>query len=628
MKKIYIIDFDSTFVQSESLEELATVTLKNNPKKESIIQKIKTITNLGMDGKISFRESLQRRLRLLEGNKLHINQVVKILKKKISPSIKRNKEFFKQHRNQIYIISGAFKEFILPIIKPFHLKKNHVLANSFILDKKGKIISFDTKNILSQAGAKVKAIKKLNLQGEIIVIGDGYTDYQIRAIGAAKHFVAFTETVYRKTVVKKADSVVSNFDEFLYINKLPMSISYPKSRLKAVLLENISDRAVFHFEKEGYKVEYYEKSLVKEELINKLKDAKILGIRSRTNIDKEIIDKAQKLLAIGAFCIGTNQIELRTTAQKGIAVFNAPYSNTRSVVELIIGEIIMLMRGIFDKSVNLHNGIWLKSAKDSHEIRGKKLGIIGYGNIGSQLSVIAEAFGMHVYFYDVVEKMPLGNAEQCKTLKELLMLSDIITVHVDGNKKNTNLIGEKEFNLMKDGSRFLNASRGFVVDIKALIKNLESGKIRGAAIDVFPNEPKSGEEAFVSQLQGLPNVILTPHIAGSTVEAQKSIGEFVASKIIDYINTGNTYLSVNFPNLQLPKQNSFHRLLHIHRNVPGILAAINSALAKYRINIEGQYLKTNEEVGYVITDVNKVYNKQAIDDLRTIENTIRFRLLY
>ena len=407
-----------------------------------------------------------------------------------------------------------------------------------------------------------------------------------------------------------------------------MTISYPKSKVKVLLLENINSQAVTDFEHEGYKVEYYEKSLSKFEILNKLKDIRILGVRSRTNIDKEIIDQGQKLLTIGAFCIGTNQINLQKAALEGIAVFNAPYSNTRSVVEMILGEIIMLSRGIFAKSIKLHQGIWDKSTAGSFEVRGKKLGIIGYGNIGSQLSTLAESLGMHVYFFDVVERMPLGNAEQCNNLKDLLSISDIITVHVDGNSDNIHLISENEFNLMKDGVIFLNASRGFVVDLKALEKNLRSGKVRGAAIDVFPNEPKGAGEAYVSRLQGMQNVILTPHIGGSTIEAQKNIGVFVAGKIIDYINAGNTHLSVNFPNIHLPKQGNFHRLLHVHRNIPGMLASINSTLARFHINIEGQYLKTTEDIGYAITDVNKFYDKQTIKELKTIENTIRFRLLY
>ncbi|MCS6796062.1 MAG: phosphoglycerate dehydrogenase, partial [Raineya sp.] len=285
-------------------------------------------------------------------------------------------------------------------------------------------------------------------------------------------------------------------------------------------------------------------------------------------------------------------------------------------------------RRIFEKSNLTHQGIWDKSAKNSREIRGKKLGIIGYGNIGSQLSVVAEALGMQVYFYDIVDKLAMGNARKCNSLEELLQIADFVSLHVDGRKENTNLIGEKEFDLMKEGVIFLNLARGHVVDIAALVKNIKNGKIAGAAIDVFPYEPKNNDEEFVSELRGLPNVILTPHIGGSTEEAQENIGEYVPQKLIDYINTGSTYASVNMPNLQLPAQKDAHRLLHIHKNTAGILAQINQVLASHQINILGQYLKTNEEIGYVITDIDKEYSKDVIKDLKRIEHTIKFRILY
>jgi len=432
----------------------------------------------------------------------------------------------------------------------------------------------------------------------------------------------------RKSVIKEADQIAPNFDEFLYANKLPASISYPKNRIKTLLLENINQEAVKTFEKEGYVVEYYEKTLPHDELMEKIKNISILGIQSSTKINEELLKKAGRLISLGAFCIGTNQINLSIASQKGIAIFNAPYSNTRSVVELMIGEIIVLMRNIIDKNNLLHKGIWNKSTVNSHEIRGKTLGIIGYGNIGSQLSVLAESLGMQVLFYDKAAKLALGNAKKCLSLKEVFKNSDIISVHVDGNPENKNLISGKEFKIMKDGVIFLNASRGFVVDIQALSKYIKEGKIGGVAIDVFPDEPKNKGDQFISELQNLPNVILTPHIGGGTEEAQKNIGEFVSHKIIDYINTGNTMLSVNFPNVQLPALHNSHRLLHIHKNVPGILAQINNILAKNNINIEGQYLKTNEEIGYVITDINKRHNHSFLVELKNIRDTIHSRILY
>jgi len=318
---------------------------------------------------------------------------------------------------------------------------------------------------------------------------------------------------------------------------------------------------------------------------------------------------------------------LEYSKKKGVVVFNAPYSNTRSVVELAIGQIIMLMRSIFTRSTEIHKGEWNKTAANSREVRGKNLGIVGYGNIGKQMSVLAEAMGMRVYYYDVADQLALGNAIKCNTLEDLLSISDVVTLHVDDNKANKNFIGEREINQMKDGAMLINLSRGFVVDIDALAAALKSGKLGGAAIDVYPSEPRSNGD-FETPLQGLSNVILTPHIGGSTEEAQRDIADFVPKKIMDYINSGTTVDAVNFPNIQLPKQNKAHRFLHIHKNVPGIMAKINEVLAKYGLNISGQYLSTDPDVGYVITDLDKEYDKEVVKALKSVENTIKFRVLY
>ncbi len=405
-------------------------------------------------------------------------------------------------------------------------------------------------------------------------------------------------------------------------------LSYPKSKMKVLFLENINKNAVKAFVDEGYPVVALKQALSEQELSEKIKDISILGIRSKTEVTEKILKNAQKLHAIGAFCIGTNQINLPLASQKGIAVFNAPYSNTRSVVEMVMGEIIFLYRQLFDKSAKAHKGVWDKSANGTHEVRGKTLGVVGYGNIGTQLSVLAETIGMKVLFYDIADKLSLGNARKCNSLEELLKASDVVSIHVDGSKRNTNLIGKDQFKIMKKNVIFINSSRGHVVDIESLANFLKSGKIRGAAIDVFPKEPKSNEEKFVSVLQGLPNVILTPHIGGSTEEAQKNIGGFVSSKLIEFINTGSTALSVNFPNLQPPDYPNAHRLIHIHKNVPGMLAQINTVLARENTNVEEQYLKTNEQIGYVISDINAKYKDTLVKELRNIPGTIKLRVLY
>ncbi|MEL6733879.1 MAG: phosphoglycerate dehydrogenase, partial [Bacteroidota bacterium] len=328
------------------------------------------------------------------------------------------------------------------------------------------------------------------------------------------------------------------------------------------------------------------------------------------------------------FCIGTNQIDLGAASEKGVVVFNAPYSNTRSVVELAIGEMIMLMRRIPSMNAGMHRGVWNKSAKDSYEIRGKRLGIIGYGNIGAQLSVLAEAMGMQVYYYDLIEKLALGNAVKIGSLRDLLSVVDVVSLHVDGRQENQLLIGEEELAAMKPGAILLNLSRGKVVDIPALVKYLKNGHLRGAALDVYPLEPKSNQDEFVSELLGLDNVILTPHIGGSTQEAQQNIAQYVPARITDYINSGNSYGSVNFPEAQISGKGHAHRLLHIHHNVPGVMSKITQAMADHVVNIEGQTLKTNEQIGYLIMDINQDYDTVVLDKLRTIEHTIRFRVLY
>src|SRR3989338_1986554 len=481
-KRYYVIDFDSTFAKIETLEELLAISLKGNKGRDEIMKGIRDITNAAMEGKLSFAESLEKRMALMKSNKKDEETLVRLLKKNVTPSFARNKKFFKEFGNDILIFSGAFKEFILTIVKAYGIPEKNVFANTFLYDKKGSIVGYDKKNPLAQKGGKVIQLRNLKLNGEIFVIGDGHSDYELRESGLASKFFAFTENVSRKSVVDKADHVVPTFDEFLYINALPMVHSYPKNRLKVLLLENIHPDAVARFKKEGYSLELMTKSLGEDELCAKMKDVAVLGIRSKTEVTKKVLDSAPKLMIVGAFCIGTNQIDLEECSKRGIAVFNAPYSNTRSVVELAIGEIIMLTRNVFDKSVKLHAGVWDKSAKNCFEIRGKKLGIIGYGNIGTQLSVVAESLGMDVYFYDIVEKLALGNAHKCDSMDEVLKKCDAVTLHVDGNPSNKNLISARELGIMKKGAILLNLSRGHVIDVPALAEHIKSGHLGSPTI--------------------------------------------------------------------------------------------------------------------------------------------------
>jgi D-3-phosphoglycerate dehydrogenase / 2-oxoglutarate reductase len=397
--------------------------------------------------------------------------------------------------------------------------------------------------------------------------------------------------------------------------------------VKALLLENIHPEAVRRLEDAGLEVVQRRSALREADLAAALSGVALLGIRSKTRLSADVMAGAADLLAVGAFCIGTDQIDLAAASALGVAVFNAPYSNTRSVVELTLAEIIALTRRLTEKDRAMHAGVWDKSATGAHEVRGRTLGIVGYGNIGAQLSIVGEALGMRVVFYDTADKLALGNARRCVSLDELLEVSDVVSLHVDGRPSNSSLFGEKEFSRMRPGALFLNLCRGFVVDHDALRRHLLSGHLAGAAIDVFPDEPRSAGDEFVSELRGLPNVILTPHIGGSTEEAQADIGGFVATKLADFFSDGASSLSVNLPQLALPPATGSHRLAHLHHNVPGVMAEINSVLAAHGVNVEAQLLGTRGDLGYALTDIGVDYPDEVVGQLRAMSPTVRLRVL-
>jgi len=406
-------------------------------------------------------------------------------------------------------------------------------------------------------------------------------------------------------------------------------ISFDKKKIRFLLLEGIHHSAIETLNEDGYEnIEYLKSALTPDELIEKVTDIHFLGIRSRTQLNSSVFEAAAKLQAVGCFCIGTNQVDLGAALSRGIPVFNAPYSNTRSVAELVIGQLILLLRRIPEKNAMLHRGKWQKAAAGSFETRGKKLGIVGYGNIGSQLSVLAESMGMKVHLYDIVTKLPLGNAEQVGSLEELLAQCDVVSLHVPETEQTREMIDARAIALMKPGSILINASRGTVIKIDALVEALESGQLAGAAIDVFPVEPGSNAEIFESPLTGFDNCILTPHVGGSTMEAQVNIGTEVAEKLITYSDNGSTITAVNFPEVTLPAHPGKHRLLHIHKNVPGILSEINNIFSQSGINISSQFLQTNEKVGYVVMDIDVEYSKLALEKLNNISGTIRCRVLF
>ena len=405
--------------------------------------------------------------------------------------------------------------------------------------------------------------------------------------------------------------------------------SLEKSKIRFLLLEGVHHSAVETLEKAGYhNIELHQKALPPEELKVAIADAHFVGIRSRTQLTADIFDAARKLVAVGCFCIGTNQVDLKAATNKGVVVFNAPFSNTRSVAELVIAEAILLLRGVAEKNAAAHRGQWLKSAANSFEIRGKVLGIIGYGNIGMQLGVIAEGLGMQVLFYDVVNKLPMGNARQVTSLNQLLARSDVVSLHVPESRSTRYMIGASQLAAMKAGAILINASRGTVVDIDALAHGLESGHLGGAGIDVFPVEPRSNDDEFVSVLRRFDNTFLTPHIGGSTIEAQENIGMEVAEKLAHYSDNGTSTSSVNFPEVALPAHEGSHRLLHIHHNTPGIMGAINRVFSDSNLNVAAQYLQTNEAVGYVVINIDAEYSDMALSRLSSIEGTIRCRVLF
>jgi len=621
----FILDFDSTLVRSETLQIMADLV----PDAPKVRPRIRELTDAAMGGRMLFQDALRERLKILHMHRDHLQQVGALMREEVSHSFKRNGAFLTAHAADIYVVSSGFREVILPVVKSLGLKPEHVYANTLHFGADGYIEGVDWNNPLASDGGKVAIVRGLKLDGEVVAVGDGWSDYEMFAAGVVKRFYAFTENVQRAEVMSaRGIRLAPSFDEVLYDCGLKAAVSYPKNRLKVLLLENIHPEAVATFEREGYAVESLKGSPPARELAERLADVSILGIRSKTQLDEAVLANARRLLAVGAFCIGTNQVDLPACDARGVAVFNAPFSNTRSVVELALAELILLMRGIPAKLRLMQAGTWDKSAEGAHEVRGKRLGIIGYGNIGMQLSVLAESLGMQVCFYDVTEKLALGTAQRCASLEQLLETSDAVTVHVDGRKENAGLIGPREFSRMKEGAVFLNLSRGHVVDLDSLRSHLQSGHLAGAAVDVFPDEPHANGQRFEHPLREVPEAILTPHIGGSTTEAQHDIGRFVSHRIIDYINTGSTENSVNFPAIRLPPQARAHRLIHLHENVPGILARINQALAAHGANISGQFLKTQEQLGYVITDIDDNYSEALLDEIRRIPHTLRFRVLY
>ncbi len=593
----FIIDFDSTFTQVEAMEELAAISLKNDPEKEAIIEQIKHLTDLAMDGKMPFNKSLKARIALLSAKKYHLNMLVNKLRKKVSPSFARNKEFFKKYQGRVLIVSGGFKEFIAPVVKSFFIDEDCIYANTFIYDKKNNIIGSDEENPLAQEGGKVKLLKQLKLKGQVIAIGDGYTDYQMRESGMAEQFFAFTENIARERVLAKADYIAPSLDEILYKMKLPMALSYPKSRINAVLLGKETFATEPYFKLEGYNV------IKRETLTNKaladLKNASIIV----SSLKQEITDlnNFPKLISLAVWGNNNQQFNANIAQQMAVPIFSSPYANTRSVVELGLGFMFQLSR------------------QTNTELRGKKIGIIGYGNAGSLMGVLAQNLGMDLLYFDEKDRAPLGNAIACKSVNDLLKKSNYMVLLQSKNAGT--ILAEKELKQMQPNACLINLSYDDSVEVQAALKLVQQKKLFGFAMDF------QQEENYL-KLKPNSQIIATLNQRNNTLETQQNIASFTSEKIIQYINTGNISRSLNFPDIQLPALQGSHRFIHIHKNKPGLLAKINAILAKHKINITGQYLKTNETLGYVITDVSKKYDNEVINELKKIEATIKFRVIY
>jgi len=605
-KTWYVFDFDSTFTQVEAMEELAAISLENDPERDILIEKIKQLTELAMEGKMPFGKSLKARIALLSAKKYHLNLLVNRLRKRVSASFVRNKRFFKTHKGNVLIISGGFKEFIDPIVKTYHIDADCVYANTFIYDKKNNIIGADETNLLAQAQGKVKLLKQLKLSGNVIMIGDGFTDLEVFESGMANEFYAYTENVSRPSVITKSRKVAPSLDEILFKQHLPMSISYPKSRISALLVGKLTWQAEVYFKREGYQVEKYD-------LLSQLKSSPKGGsvnivlfepeLDKRGTVSSFILEPRNKVLAAG---IWGESVQTETNlkfAKAGIGIFSSSYAHTRSVAELALLYLLQFSR------------------QKHQELFGKKLGIIGYGHSGSLLSVMAAHLGLEVYYYDIDHKPAIGNAKQVRALPDLLRKCELVVV-VAGRRFVGQLnIGSKELNLLPKDSILIHLGYDACINFLAVKEALKTGLLSSFYADVL-------EEKNLSILKESKSVKVGFRERLKTEQTQANIAASLSEYLLDYINTGATSGSLNLPIVHLPSMHQLHRFIHIHENKPGVLAQINHILASYSINVLGQYLKTTETIGYVITDVSKAYPPKAIEDLKRIAETLRFRVLY
>lgn len=643
MIKNIIFDFDSTIINAEGIELVIQNALQrvDENERKAKLEQLRQITNTVTNGEMPLSEAFHRRFALAEITLADVKRAAAEILQTINPTVRETISALKSRGKSLFVFSTSFEQIVKPVAKELGLADENIFANR-VRAHGEQVLGVNEKRPLFMSMGKVYIAEWLKnegrLDGDTAVVGDGFSDLAIRKNNIAQTFVYFSGTNSRPNIRKEADFVVDRFDQLLPLfcsteelsneTAEALVISSPIEKEKApqiILLENIHKSATSRFVQSKCLTEHYKVSWNENELCRQAESANILGIRSKTKLTARVISCLPNLWAIGAFCIGTNQIDLAAATNAGLPVFNAPYSNTRSVAELVAGEVIMLMRRISEKSSAAHQGKWLKGASGCTEIRGKTAGIIGYGHIGSQVSILLENLGMSVIFHDIVDKLPLGNVKRAQGLHDVLARADVVTLHVPDTTETRGMIGKKELAMMKEGAFLINASRGKVVDLEALRSALIEGHISGAAVDVFPQEPAEPEAPFYSPLQNVPNVILTPHIGGSTQEAQENIARYVSEKLLRFINTGATIGAVNLPEIDLPRVPGTHRILYFHKNVPGVLAKINSVFARREINVEGQILQTRGSVGYLVVDVDSQISAHVFDIMKHIAETIKVR---
>ncbi len=638
-----ILDFDSTIINAEGVELIIVHALeRESPEKAGALKaQLHEMTLKATNGEIPLGEALRLRFNLTEVLREDVEKAAALIVNSMNPMVAETIEALRRAGKQIYVFSTSFDEIVRPVTDALLIPKDHVFSNQLIYDFTGRVVGINENNPLFFTVGKGFLAEQLKnegrLPGRTAVVGDGSTDLSLRKNNIAQIFVYYSGAQILQEIRQQADFSIERFNQLLPLFFSEAEYSYKQAeteapvenevtvRPRAVLLENIHEKAVACLHDAAVILETHKGVWNEEELITGAQGAHLLGIRSQSRVTARVIESLPELWAVGAFCIGINQIDLDAAARAGIPVFNAPYSNTRSVAELVVGETIMLMRRVMEKNAAAHQGRWLKTAEGCSEVRGKTVGIVGYGHIGSQVSVLFESMGMSVVFHDIVDKLPLGNVRRAQNLHALLEQADVVTLHVPDTPETRGMIGAAELQRMKAGSFLINSSRGKVVELQALYNELKAGRLAGAAIDVFPREPGRADEAFTSPLQGLENVILTPHIGGSTREAQENIALYVGKKLVTYLNTGNTQGAVNFPEVDMPRMAGTHRILHIHKNVPGVLAKINSVFARRNINVAGQMLQTNDHIGYLVVDVDHHISGHVLELMRHITETIKIR---